>query len=201
MVYAVMKVVLGCVVWVLGRPTVAGRGNVPSHGPVVVVANHASLIDGPVLASIWPQRVTFTSAAYLFKIPIVGALLRGAGAIPVQSAPSDVAGLKAALRVLERGGTLAIFPEGGIGPKTNPRPLQLGWAYLALRTGACVLPVVIKGSRTVLPTGARLPRIGRITVAIAPPWILSPVQHPGRDVLTAMNNRLFEQMLRMQSGA
>jgi len=60
-----------------------GKPTSPRTGPVIVGANHISLLDGFLLVAFWPRRITFLSAAYLFKMPVVGAFLRAIGAIPV----------------------------------------------------------------------------------------------------------------------
>jgi 1-acyl-sn-glycerol-3-phosphate acyltransferase len=183
----------------LGKLEIAGKENIPCTGPVVVVANHTSLLDGFLLTAFYPRRITFLSAAYLFKFPLVGAFLRALGAIPVQNEGSELAGMRAALRVLQSGCTLALFPEGHICQTDKLGPFQTGWAYLALKAGAQVLPVVIKGTSTALPIGPFFPRYSKIYVQIAAPWTLEKVQRPGRETLTTLNTRLNIQMQQMLS--
>jgi len=197
-VYSLSKAFFACLLRIIGNPVVSGRHNIPTAGAFVVVANHASLIDGPLLVSILPRRATFLSAAYLFKRPLVGPFLRAVGAIPVQTDQAGIAGLKSALSVLREGGALVLFPEGGIGHNGGMQPFQLGWAYLAIRAGAPVLPVHIQGTNDVLPVGARIPRLARITVHIAPCWKLPLEQHPSRETLASLNARLAEQLYMME---
>ncbi|MEW5920977.1 MAG: lysophospholipid acyltransferase family protein [Bacillota bacterium] len=197
MIYTLVKLVSKYFLWLLGKPVIAGQANIPRTGPLIVVANHTSLLDGFLLAAFWPQRITFLSAAYLFKMPVVGAFLRAMGAIPVQNEASELAGMRTALRVLQSGGTLALFPEGQVCTGDKLCPFQTGWAYLALKAGAPVLPVAIKGTRTALPIGAVFPRRSKIYMQIAAPWTLEKVQRPRQKTLAALNMRLVSQMEQM----
>src|SRR5690606_12698786 len=114
MIYTLVKYFFKCFLCLFGSPVIIGKENIPPSGPVILVANHESLLDGFLLASFWPQPIISLSAAYLFKLPIVGLFLRSIGAIPVRNEGNEVAGMRAAIRVLQEGKTLVIFPEGGI---------------------------------------------------------------------------------------
>lgn len=199
MLYTLMKLAVKYFLWLLGKPVITGKENIPRTGPVIVVATHTSLLDGFLLAAFWPRRLTFLSAAYLFKMPGVGAFLRATGAIPVQNEGSELAGIRAALRVLQGGGTLALFPEGRVGQTDRLGPFQTGWAYLALKAGAPVLPVVIRGTGRALPVGAVFPRRSKINVHIAAPWAPEKVRRPGQEALAALNTRLVSQMEQMSN--
>ncbi|MBV1734931.1 MAG: 1-acyl-sn-glycerol-3-phosphate acyltransferase [Candidatus Desulforudis sp.] len=194
MTYTLVKLVSKWFLWILGNPNISGQTNIPRTGPVIVVANHTSLLDGFLLAAFWPRRITFLSAAYLFRLPVVGAFFHSIGAIPVQSDRSELAGVRTALRVLQSGGTLALFPEGQVCTGDKLCPFQMGWAYLALKVGVPVLPVVIKGTRTALPLGAVFPRRSKIYIQIAAPWTLEKVERPRQETLAAFNTRLVGQM-------
>lgn len=174
--------------------TVYGTENIPRNGPVIVVANHSSLLDGFVLAACLPRKVTYFSSAYLFGLPLAGPFLRGIGAIPVQKNEGGVTAIKKALQVLAAGGVLGIFPEGGVGLGEKVRDLQAGWAYLAIKSGAPVLPVAIRGSSNALPPGARIPRRGRITVIIGKPQNCPRELRPRRKTMAAANSRLVEEL-------
>jgi len=197
MTYTLVKLASKYFLWLLGNPVIAGQANIPCTGPVIVVANHTGLLDGFLLAAFWPRRITFLSAAYLFRLPVVGAFLRAIGAIPVQSEASELAGMRAALRVLQSGGTLVLFPEGQVCQMEKLGPFQTGWAYLALKTGAPVLPVAIKGTEAVLPVGTVFPRRSKIYMQIGTPWTLEKVQRPGQETLAALNMKLVSQMEQM----
>ena len=141
-----------------------------SDGPVVIVANHDSMLDGFVLVAAFPERdLTFLSAAHLFERPLVGRFLRAGGALPVQSPSGDFGSLKRAISTLQNGGAIAVFPEGGIA-RTE---ILGGAAYLALKANALVVPVKIKGAREALPLGRALPRRTPIEVVVGKPFGVS----------------------------
>jgi len=91
---------------------IIGSKNIPKTGPFVIVANHSSLLDGFVLVSFVKPKITFMSAAYLFKMNFYGYILRGVGAIPVQGKGSDIKLIKKAIKVLQTGGVLGILKPG-----------------------------------------------------------------------------------------
>jgi len=101
------------------------------------------------------------------------------------------------LRVLQGGDTLALFPEGHVDTGDELCPFQTGWAYLALKAGAPVLPVAIKGIRTALPVGATFPHRSKIYMQIGVPWTLEKIQRPKQETLAALNMKLVSQMEQM----
>lgn len=126
------------------RLRVRGRDRVPLSGGVVVVANHSSMADGPILFGALPRRVTFLIKQEMFK-GVVGVLLCKIGQIPVKRGEADRTALTSALSVLKAGGVIGIFPEGtrGEGDVANA---QNGAAWLARTGGAMVLPVACRGT-------------------------------------------------------
>lgn len=197
MFYALVKLISRYLLWLLGNTVIAGQANIPRTGPVIIVSNHISLLDGFLLLAFWPRRVTFLSAAYLFKMPVVGAFLRAIGAIPVQNEGSELAGIRRALKVLQEEGALVFFPEGHLGAGDQLLSFQTGWAYLALKAGAPVLPVAIKGTSTALPVGAAFPRRCKIYMQIGAPWTLEKARRPRQETLAVLNMRLVSQMEQM----
>ncbi|MDM7856301.1 lysophospholipid acyltransferase family protein [Cellulomonas alba] len=123
---------------------VEGAEHVPVDGPVLFAANHTGVIDGPLLIGTAPRPAHILVKDEMFHGP-VGAVLRGAGQIPVDRAGGRAA-LAAALGVLRRGGAVGVFPEGnrGRGDATSARA---GVAWLAVHGHAPVVPVAILGTR------------------------------------------------------
>ena len=173
---------------------IVGKANIPHTDPVIVVANHISLLDGFILVAFWPRKITFLSASYLFKKPVVGVFLRAIGAISVQNEGVSLTGIKRALRILQKGGTLGIFPEGRIGQLDNLGSFQTGWAYLALKAGVSPLPVVININKSVRHIGIVLPRRKKIFVQIAKPWTIEKISRPQKETMITMNMRLIQQI-------
>ncbi len=123
---------------------VQGRGNVPRSGPVILASNHTGIVDGPMLIGLSPRPVHTLIKAEMFR-GFVGAALVRLGQIALRRDGGDRAAISAALDVLRAGRVLAIFPEGtrGAGDVSS---VQRGVAYLALRSGAPVVPVGILGT-------------------------------------------------------
>jgi len=126
------------------RIRVHGRDRVPLSGGVVVVANHSSMADGPILFGVVPRRVTFLIKQEMFS-GLVGYLLLKIGQIPVKRGEADRTALTSALSVLKAGGVIGVFPEGTRG-EGDVASAQNGAAWLARVGGAVVLPVACRGT-------------------------------------------------------
>ena len=160
----------------LARVRVEGLDRVPDDGPVIIAANHMSNADPPFIGG-WlgpalGRRPTFLAKASLFKGPL-GLVIRSLGAEPVKAGGSDIDAYRTAKGILDRGGVIAILPEGTRsfdGAMAVPKP---GVSLLATRTGALVIPVGISGTDVLLARERRLPRIGsRIILRVGPPFQL-----------------------------
>jgi 1-acyl-sn-glycerol-3-phosphate acyltransferase len=146
----------------LARVRVEGLDDLPAGGPLIVAANHMSNADPPLiggwLAPALGRRPTFLAKESLFVGPLAP-LIRSLGAEPVKAGGSDMGAYRAAKAVLERGGVVAIMPEGTRsfdGVLGDPKP---GVSLLATRTGAAVLPVGISGTDAFLGRGRHFPRL------------------------------------------
>jgi 1-acyl-sn-glycerol-3-phosphate acyltransferase len=158
------------------RPVIEGRDNVPRRGPVILAANHLSFIDSVVIPLVAPRPVAFLAKAEYFRQPgLKGWLTRtwftGIGAIPVQRNGHRAAqtSLELALDVLADGRAFGIHPEGSRSRDGRIYRGRTGVAWLALASGAPVVPVAVLGTDRIQPVGARLPRVGRITVRFGAP--------------------------------
>lgn len=126
------------------RLRVRGLDRVPLSGGVVVVANHSSMADGPILFGVLPRRVTFLIKQEMFK-GVAGTLLQKIGQIPVRRGEADRTALTTALSVLKTGGVIGIFPEGTRG-EGDVASAQNGAAWLAKMSNAVVLPIACRGT-------------------------------------------------------
>jgi len=167
MLYSIMRFLSRWVLRFAFRMKVTSSVNIPSEGPLVLAANHESNLDGFVLVSAFTnRRLTFLSASYLFDELIIGTFLRVMGALPVKKQGTNVGSLKKAIAILEEGGTVAVFPEGGI----VGSEILGGAVYLALKANAPILPLHIAGTERALPPGRRLPSLCPIEVSIGSPF-------------------------------
>jgi 1-acyl-sn-glycerol-3-phosphate acyltransferase len=146
---------LGRVVW---NTQLVGREKVPSEGPVVLAANHVTLIDGPILIGIAPRPLHIITKQELFKGP-VGAILTWAGQIPVDRSHGRAA-LQSGLGVLRRGGAIGIFPEGNRG-RGSVDDVRAGAAWMSVHGAAPLVPVAILGTRLTGESLGHIPGLRR----------------------------------------
>lgn len=135
------------------RLHVHNRAGVPATGPLVVVANHSALIEGPLLFGLFGRRAVFLVKQEMFHGPVGWGLVR-IGQLAVRRGEPDRRPLMAAVTVLRTGGLIGVFPEGTRGTG-EVRAAQHGAAWLARTTGAAVLPVVCRGTRRPDGSGRR----------------------------------------------
>lgn len=169
MLYAVVKSIVVILMRLLFRLEARDAGNIPATGPVLIVSNHSSLLDPPLVGGASSRQLSFLAKAELFRIPVLGPLIRRVGARPIRREGPDPGAMRAALRVLEENGALLIFPEGTRGPEGVLRPAKAGAGMLAVMTGAPVVPVYVSGSGRAWPKGRRLPRPAKVTVVFGEP--------------------------------
>jgi len=163
------------------RPEVHGAANVPTSGPVILAANHLSFVDSFLIPLMTPRRVSFLAKEEYFdrggpRRWLVRSFMTGLDAIPVPRAGyrSAQEALETALRVLKDGEAFGIHPEGSRSRDGRLYRGHTGVGWLALASGAPVVPVAILGTDRVQPVGARLPRPGRVVVRFGRPLLFSP---------------------------
>jgi acyl carrier protein len=151
--------------------TVNGREYLPTAAGAVVVANHPSWIDGAVLASVLPNSPVFVVRGELAHHFWSGPFLRRLGVEFVQRAAPDEGGAETQrmFSAVRGGQLLVIFPEGHLSHVPGLRAFRLGAFLTAAEARAPVIPVILGGTRTLLPPGHRLPRRGSVTVDICDP--------------------------------
>lgn len=181
---------------VVGRWKVSGRENFPREGAVVVVSNHLSNADPPILAAALGKRhIRFMAKHSLFKYP-VGIITRLYGAFPVRRFEADMAALLNAERILRDGGVIGMFPEGTrsrSGFIGAPHP---GTALIALRAGALVVPCAIDGTEQ-LSRPLNLLRKPRISVHIGTPIAVVKARRPTEEQVSSLTQEMFGAILAM----
>jgi 1-acyl-sn-glycerol-3-phosphate acyltransferase len=137
-----------------------GLERIPADGPAIVACNHISYLDpltnGDAVHRAG-RRPRFLAKDDLFRIPVVGSVLRGARQIPVVRGTRDASSLDRAVQALEGGEVVVIYPEGTVTTRDDGLPMdaKTGVARLALRSGAPVLPMASWGSRAVWQKSGR----------------------------------------------
>lgn len=145
---------------------IEGAAHIPP-GPALIVANHPSAFDPVVLGAALPRRALFVGAAEFLTMPLVGWAMRAYGTIPVRRGQVDLSVVKEAVRALEAGALVAIFPEGRVSPEGGA--LKPGAGVIAARAGVPTVPAAILGTARALPLGHYIPRPARVRVIFGPP--------------------------------
>ena len=148
-------------------------------GPCVVVANHASYLDGVVLKAALPARFSFVIKKEVSRVPLAGFVLRRIGSEFVDRFNRHAGGMDARrlFKAAETGQALAFFPEGTFLAQPGLGKFHTGAFAIAARAELPIVPIAIRGTRHILPSGRVLPRPGRIHIQVLPP--LGPL--PGVD--------------------
>jgi 1-acyl-sn-glycerol-3-phosphate acyltransferase len=138
-----------------------GAEKVPEKGPVILAANHLSILDPIAIGAGIKRPVSFLARADVFRLPVLSWLLPRLHAIPVERGTGDLSAIKGAIRALERGMAFGIFPEGTRSRSGRLQPFKTGVAAIAFRTGSPVVPVAVVGSEKAWPVGRKLFRLRR----------------------------------------
>jgi len=180
----------------LANLDIAGEENLPDGGPLLVVANHFSFVDPAAMIRAVPWPLEFIGG---FQMPNAPAAVRGLpklwGYYPVHRGSFSTDSLRAAEAILEQDGVLGIFPEAG-NWATVLRPARPGAAFLAVRTGARILPMGFANLNQIFPT-LRKGRRARIAIRIGRPFGPFHAEGRGRDrrpKLEAIGHEIMERI-------
>lgn len=175
-VYWLGRSVLRPVVRLLWRPRIEGRRNVPPTGRVILASNHLSFIDSVAIPVAAPRPVQFLAKSSYFEGTGISGRIKktffeaiGAVSVDRASAQAAQAALDQGKRILETESAFAIYPEGTRSLDGRLYRGRTGVAWLALSTGAPVVPVGLVGTDEVMPVGTTWPRFKRITVRFGEP--------------------------------
>lgn len=161
--------------WLLGGYRVSGIERVPPEGPVIIAPNHLSFLDPPLAACAQPRCLFFMAKEELFKVPMLGTLIRSVRAFPVRRGDNDTEAIRKAIEVLRAGCALLVFPEGTRGDGTALGAISPGIAMLAKRSNAVVVPVGMNGTQKAWPRGQKFPKRARMRVQIGQPFKYSEI--------------------------
>jgi 1-acyl-sn-glycerol-3-phosphate acyltransferase len=159
----------------LARPMFAlelrGVEHVPSSGAAILVASHRSWLDPALVGAVCRRPVRFLILDRVYAWRAGRWFFRFMRTIPVGSSPGQaLPAIRAALERLRAGEVIGIFPEGRVFPEERPGAWRQGVALLALKSGAPLVPVAIRGSGLAWPHGRRLPRRAPVQVDVGPPF-------------------------------
>jgi 1-acyl-sn-glycerol-3-phosphate acyltransferase len=153
------------------RHVVTGRENFPTRGPYLIIANHLSMYDAPVVFMNSPTRTHMFGADKWRKTPGIAQLCDAVGTIWVTRGEADMEAIKRALTLLKNGGVMGIAPEGTRSPTQQLLKGKAGAALLVTRTGVPVVPFAITGTEQIAPELKRF-RKTLVTLTIGKPFRL-----------------------------
>src|SRR3954447_26189474 len=191
-VYEAVRVMTSLTAWTFFRARSHGAEKVPTTGPVILAPNHSSFLDHFFVGAFIRRKVRFMAKSQLFTRPMQFVYSHG-GVFPVRRRHRDEEAFATALRILQRGGCLAMYCEGGrsrsgrIGERARP-----GIGRLSLESGAPVVPVAVHGSARVR-NWKRL-KFPRVTVQYGEALRWERVPEPARDQQQAVADAILEDI-------
>lgn len=162
---------------------VQGLDNIPAKGAAIVVGNHIATVDPPMVgAQLVRTDVFYMAKAEAFRTAVARFFLRGWNAFPVVRQTADRRAIAVAMRCLEQGSVVVMFPEGSRAHDTALHRAFPGVGFLALRSGAPVVCAGVIGTENVLPKGAFWPRNAEVTLRFGTPFTIPRHHEDGRRV-------------------
>jgi 1-acyl-sn-glycerol-3-phosphate acyltransferase len=173
-----------------------GVDNVPYEGPVILAPNHFSFFDHFFIAMLLRREVQFMAKSQLFRPPMLDFILTHGGTFPVRRGQKDDEAFITAHSILDRGGTVLMYAEGGRSrSKTLGQP-KPGLGRLVLESGAPVVPIAIHGSQHMREAKRGLIS-PKVTVHYGEPIAFEQVDHPSREQSQAVADEIFAKVKEM----
>lgn len=171
------------------RARIVGLDNIPQSGPIIFAANHVSSHDPVVLAAFLDSRIRFMAKQELFAVPILGRIVKLCGAFPVNRKGIGIGAIREAIRLLECGEALGIFPEGTRNRQGRLIDFKSGIGFIAVRVeDVHVIPVAIQFQRTKF--------LRRCHIAVGEPIL---VQASGHQDYRMLSQRVMQTVYEIKS--
>ncbi|MCM8762932.1 MAG: 1-acyl-sn-glycerol-3-phosphate acyltransferase [Candidatus Omnitrophica bacterium] len=168
MLYRILRLICVLIFKIFFRIKVSGRNNIPKKGGFILASNHLSFLDPVVLGVAAVRQLNFFARHDLFKNPFFSWLISSLGAFPVVRDTADKSALKEALRRLQDGKALVVFPAGTRGG-LEPQP---GIGFLATKAEVPVIPAFIQGTEKALPKGTTSIKFTPLAVRFGEPILI-----------------------------
>ncbi|MBL7074714.1 1-acyl-sn-glycerol-3-phosphate acyltransferase [candidate division KSB1 bacterium] len=167
--YRGLWILCNLILALLFRLKAEGKENIPAKGPVIFVANHQCYLDPFFVGAKTKRLVQFMTTAEVYRQPLIRAFLNIVGAFPKRKFVMDISAQRHALRILQKGGAVGIFPEGERSWDSRPLSLLDGAIKMLALAQVSVVPVCITGSYQVYPRWATFPRLAPVRVRFFKP--------------------------------
>lgn len=193
--YTLARIILTVPTILLWRVRAIGVENVPKQGPLVLAPNHFSQMDHFFAAVYLPRKTQFMAKSQLFKNPAIKYIFKHGGVFPVRRGHHDEEAFITANTVLDRGGTMLMYAEGGRSRSGDLGEPKRGIGKIALESGVPVVPVAIHGSAHV--RGWRRFRFPKVTVQYGEPVTFPVNADPDRNEQQLVANQIFDRVRAM----
>ena len=191
-VYEAVRLATTLYAWLFFRARGFGSEKVPASGPVILAPNHFSFMDHFFLGTSIRRKVRFMAKSQLFQPPMQWIYTHG-GVFPVRRGYADEEAFTTANRILDRGGVIAMYSEGGRSRTGKlSESVRPGIGRLALESGAPIVPIAIHGSSRVR-NWKRL-QFPKVTVLYGDPIRWGRIEHPTRDEQQEVANAIFAEI-------
>ncbi len=169
-----------------------GRGNIPQTNSFIMVSNHGSLLDPPLLGHALGRNISFMAKAELFKIPFLGFIIKACGAYPVKRGIVDKNTIKTACNKLSNDNSIGIFIDGTRQKNGRVNKPKQGAALLAFKNQKLLLPVAIVNSHRLIRFKFFIPLFSKIVIKVGKP--VKPPQSSSRDDLNSVTMHLQDKI-------
>ena len=197
MIYEILRNSFKIIFRILFRVELHGRENIPDHGGFLVISNHASFLDPPLVGSFIKRQINYLAKKDLFKIPLFGWLIREVRAIPIERERPDRSTIKLCRKKLKEGEGLLVFTEDTRTENGELRDFKPGSVmFLSGLQDIPVLPVYVEGSFRALPKGKILPRPVKIRIHYGKPFNLPQkgVEISKRDYYKTVSDLFYKKV-------
>ena len=174
------------------RGYLIGRENIPQKDSFILVSNHGSLLDPPLLGHALGRNISFMAKAELFKVPFLGLIIKACGAYPVRRGIADKNTIKTACKKLSNDNSIGIFIDGTRQKNGRVNKPKQGAALLAFKNQKLLLPVAIVNSHRLMRFKFGIPIFSKIVIKVGKPF--QPPQSSSRDDLNSVTIRLQDEI-------
>ena len=174
------------------RGQLIGRENIPQKNSYIMVSNHGSLLDPPLLGHALRRNISFMAKAELFKIPLLGFIIKACGAYPVKRGIVDKNTIKTACKKLSNDNSIGIFIDGTRQKNGRVNKPKQGAALLAFKNQKLLLPVAIVNSHRLIRFKSFIPLFSKIVIKVGKP--VQPPQSSSRDDLNFVTMLLQDKI-------
>jgi len=174
------------------RGHLIGRENIPKKNSFIMVSNHGSLLDPPLLGHALGRNISFMAKAELFKIPLLGFIIKACGAYPVKRGIADKNTIKTACKKLSDNNCIGIFIDGTRQKNGRVNKPKQGAALLAFKNQKLLLPVAIVNSHRLIRFKFFIPLFSKIVIKVGEP--VQPPQSSSKDDLNSVTTYLQDKI-------